>query len=97
MSIQNCLRSFFCLSVILTSSGAIYSQSAFDDLQIFAHAGRVNQVVGNVLVRKMATAPSNTLSAGDQLLAGDQVETGDNSNVEVLLNPGTFLRVAENS
>lgn len=97
MSIQIGFRPVFCLAVILTCSSAVDSQTAFDDLQIFAHAGHVNHVSGTVQVRPGPNGPAKALAGGDQLLPGIQVETGDNSQVEVLLNPGTFLRVAENS
>jgi FecR protein len=33
----------------------------------------------------------------EQIPAGKPIETGPNSHIEVLLNPGSFLRVAENS
>src|SRR5207253_8667113 len=33
----------------------------------------------------------------DQIVAGAPVETGPQSHVELLLNPGSFLRIGENS
>jgi hypothetical protein len=53
---------------------------------VSAKAGLVNYVDGHANVHMH-----------EQIPAGKPIETGLNSHVEVLLNPGTFLRVAENS
>ena len=62
---------------------------------ISAKAGGVNFVDGHVTVTR--AGKSQTLTAQDDLTAGDLVTTGAASQVEVLLNPGSYLRVGENS
>src|SRR5439155_10894492 len=62
---------------------------------ISAKAGGVNSVDGRVTVKR--AGKSQLLTAQDDLTAGDLVTTGAASQVEVLLNPGSYLRVGENS
>jgi uncharacterized membrane protein YgcG len=62
---------------------------------ISAKAGGVNVVDGHVTVSRKGK--SEELTAQDNLTAGDLVTTGAASQVEVLLNPGSYLRVGENS
>src|SRR5713101_6016150 len=62
---------------------------------ISAKAGGVNSVTGRVMVTRAGN--SQLLTAQDDLTAGDLVNTGAASQVEVLLNPGSYLRVGENS
>jgi hypothetical protein len=62
---------------------------------ISAQAGGVNSVDGRVTVTR--AGKSQLLTAQDNLTAGDLVTTGAASQVEVLLNPGSYLRVGENS
>jgi len=63
---------------------------------ISAKAGGVNTVNGNVMVARQGQAPQ-LLSRQDDLSAGDVVTSGQGGQVEVLLNPGSYLRVGENS
>ena len=63
---------------------------------ISAKAGGVNAVTGRVLVKSTGKA-SRLLSSQDDLASGDIVTTSLSSQVEVLLNPGTYLRLAEKS
>ena len=53
---------------------------------VSAKAGLVNYVDGQANVR-----------VHEQIVAGAPVETGPQSHVELLLNPGSFLRIGENS
>src|SRR5690348_4431182 len=63
---------------------------------ISAKAGGVNVVSGSVTVtRNDGTA--GRLVAGESLATGDKVETGGDGRAEVLLNPGSYLRVNSNS
>lgn len=62
---------------------------------ISAKAGGVNSVDGRVTVTR--AGKSQLLTAQDDLTTGDLVTTGAASHVEVLLNPGSYLRVGENS
>jgi len=63
---------------------------------ISAKAGGVNAVTGKVSVKR-AGQPSRLLSSQDDLASGDIVTTSLGGQVEVLLNPGTYLRLAEKS
>jgi hypothetical protein len=63
---------------------------------ISAKAGGVNAVSGHVMVTRSGRGPQ-LLSNQDDLVSGDLVTTGVNSQTEILLNPGSYLRLAENS
>src|SRR5438132_1193418 len=63
---------------------------------ISAKAGIVNFVSGKVSVRKMGAKGGNLLK-GDNLEIGDQVSTGEDGKAEILLNPGSYLRLSENA
>lgn len=64
---------------------------------ISAKAGGVNTVFGKVMVQHRGEAGWQSLSAKDDLNSGDVVRTGTDGRMEVLLNPGTYLRLPENS
>lgn len=63
---------------------------------ISAKAGGVNAVSGQVMVKRAGQAPQ-LLTSQDDLASGDVVNTGLGSQAEILLNPGTYLRLAEQS
>lgn len=63
---------------------------------ISAKAGGVNFVEGRVNVARKA-GRSGLLLKGDGLEIGDKVSTGKGGKAEILLNPGSFVRLAENS
>jgi len=63
---------------------------------ISAKAGGVNAVTGHVTVTRTDQS-AQLLSSQDDLVSGDVVTTGAGSQAEILLNPGSYLRVAENS
>jgi hypothetical protein len=64
---------------------------------ISAKAGGVNSVSGKVTFRRESATGWQLLTAKDDLNSGDVVRTGTDGLVEVLLNPGTYLRLPENS
>ena len=64
---------------------------------ISAQAGGVNSVIGNVRVKHANQSQDELLTAQADLKSGDVVDTGTTGRVEVLLNPGSYLRVAERS
>ena len=66
------------------------------DYLVSAKAGIVNAVEGTVTFKRGETPP-DTLLEGDELQSGDVIETQAGSRVEVLLNPGSYLRLSENS
>jgi uncharacterized membrane protein YgcG len=64
---------------------------------ISAKAGGVNAVAGSVMVTRAGQTIPQLLTSQDDLIAGDVVTTGAASQAEVLLNPGSYLRLAPNS
>ena len=58
-------------------------------------AGIVNFIEGSVDFKRGETW--NAVIDGEELQSGDLIRTGANGRVEVLLNPGSYLRLAENS
>lgn len=87
------------LTIILILIGSSYGQrddalsaAAGDRYVISAKAGHVNFVEGAVgIVRKQGR--SGLLLRGDKLEIGDRVSTGVDGKAEILLNPGSFLRL----
>ena len=78
---------------VLVSDGQAQNREKFG---ISAKAGGVNSVTGRVMVTRTGQSPK-ALTDQDDLVGGDVVTTGQASQVEVLLNPGSYLRVAANS
>jgi FecR protein len=61
---------------------------------ISARAGGVNAVSGQVMIKREGQAPQ-LLTSQDNLNSGDVVNTGFGSQAEILLNPGTYLRLGQ--
>lgn len=71
--------------------------SATGDLYVIsAKAGGVNYIEGKVVVAR-SDKRSGYLLKGDALEIGDKVSTGADGKAEILLNPGSYVRLAENS
>lgn len=64
---------------------------------ISAKAGGVNLVSGDVTLRKATETGVQPLTAKDSLVTGDVVKTGSGGRAEILLSPGSYIRLAENS
>ncbi len=91
----------FAVLAIISASPAVaqnrtLSSAAGDKWVITAKAGGVNFVQGTVNVARTA-GKSGLLIKGDSVEVGDRVSTGADGRAEILLNPGSYLRVAENS
>ena len=71
------------------------ASAAGDMYVISAKAGGVNYVEGKVTVVK--NTRSGYLVKGDKLEVGDKVSTGTNGKAEILLNPGSFVRLGDNA
>ena len=80
------------LALPLTS----YSQNR-EKFVISAKAGGVNAVTGRASMRPHGNTEWQQLTIKEDLEAGDMVKTGFDGRVEMLLNPGSYLRVGENS
>src|SRR5690349_13386331 len=59
-----------------------------------ARAGGINLVSGDVKVRRADGQEWQSISVKDDLKTGDVARTGADGRVEVLLNPGSYLRAA---
>ena len=81
------------LCAMLPSLAAAQNRERFG---ISAKAGGVNTVVGTVRVTRKEQQPQ-VLTKTDNLAADETVTTGSASNAEILLNPGSYLRLGENS
>ncbi|MCA1632025.1 MAG: FecR domain-containing protein, partial [Acidobacteria bacterium] len=68
-----------------------------DDRVISARAGGVNFVSGEVTLRRAGRDAWQQLATTDELKAGDAVRTGADGRAEILLNPGSYLRLGENA
>jgi hypothetical protein len=68
-----------------------------DKYVVSAEAGVVNQVFGNVTLQRKGEKRQRALTPKDNLESGDVVTTGAGGMVEVLLNPGSYVRVGEHS
>jgi FecR-like protein len=68
-----------------------------DKFVISARAGGVNAVTGRAAVRSHGTSEWQQLTIREDLGTGDLVRTGVDGRVEMLLNPGSYLRIGENS
>lgn len=92
LSFSSLLALLLCLGAGLTAEA-----QTRDKYLISAKAGGINFVAGNVTVSRSGTGGQLSLTEQDNLEDGDQVTTGVGGRVEVLLNPGSYLRVGENS
>ena len=93
-----CIRSMraigaVALFTLLVSGGQAQNREKFG---ISARAGGVNSVAGSVMIQRTDQSPI-PLTAQDDLKSGDVVTTGPTGQAEVLLNPGSYLRVGANS
>jgi len=59
---------------------------------ISARAGGINLASGDVKARRAGSPDWQSISVKDDLKTGDAARTGADSRVEVLLNPGSYLR-----
>src|SRR5689334_10473095 len=64
---------------------------------ISAKAGGINQITGDVTLRREGAKSEQRLTSSDDLESGDVVSTGVDGRIEVLLNPGSYLRVGANA
>ncbi|HWW74615.1 MAG TPA: FecR domain-containing protein, partial [Pyrinomonadaceae bacterium] len=91
------LLSLVALAVVTLCGGAALAQTQtqiHDARVIRAVAGGVNFVSGDVSVRPADGKDWADVTTSDELKTGDEVRTGADGRVEVLLNPGSYLRAA---
>lgn len=88
--------SFLLLSLTVPAQDTTLMSAAGDRYLISAKAGGANFVQGTVnFIRK--DGRTGYLLKGDQLNIGDRVTTGANGKAEILLNPGSYVRLGANS
>src|SRR5215212_5647364 len=68
-----------------------------EEYGISAKAGGVNATLGDVTLMRRGAIEWQRLASNDDLDSGDLVRTGATGRVEMLLNPGSYVRAAENS
>lgn len=85
------------LALLVCALGSTAHAQTRDKYLISAKAGGINFVSGNVTVNRKGGRTQQSLTDQDSLESGDVVTTGAGGRVEVLLNPGSYLRVDENS
>ncbi|NOT47086.1 MAG: FecR domain-containing protein [Acidobacteria bacterium] len=100
---KNCISRVFGAAVTaLVLTASLFAQddsiaaAAGSKYLISAKAGGVNFVQGAVGVVR-TEGKSGYLLKGDKLEIGDRVSTGADGKVEILLNPGSYLRLGANS
>lgn len=98
------MRKSFSLPALLLLSTAFILCSAVANLAqnrekfvISAKAGGINAITGQASVHVKGQGGWQQLSITDDLNAGDRVRTAFDGRVEILLNPGSYLRVGGNS
>lgn len=86
-------------AMLLIISGVVMTAQAQEREQyvISAKAGAINMVSGGAQVKRRGEAEWRNLTSQDNLDNGDLVQTSADGRVEVLLNPGSYLRLAENT
>jgi len=99
---RNLLQVLFSVTIAMSLSAFTFAQdsrvlSAAGDIYVIsAKAGGVNFIEGKVSVARKQ-GRSGLLLKGDKVGIGDKVSTGADGKAEILLNPGSYLRLSENS
>lgn len=86
----------FSLTFVLCCSLLSVGQTR-DKFVISAKAGGINAISGGASVHSKGETDWQQLMITDDLEAGDHVRTSYDGRVEILLNPGSYLRVGGNS
>ena len=89
--------SLFVFAMVVSLPLTTITQTTRDKFVISAKAGGVNAVTGRVTMHAHGESEWQQLTIKEDLEAGDVVRTGHDGRVEMLLNPGSYLRIGENS
>ena len=79
-----------------TEDRDLAAAAAGNDYVVSVKPGGVNYVVGSVTIFR-TDGTSGPLLKGDRVEENDKVVTGNTGRVEIMLNPGSFVRVDTNS
>jgi hypothetical protein len=85
------------VAALVLSFSLIGSAQNREKFVISARAGGVNAVTGRATMRPHGNAEWRQLTIKEDLETGDIVSTGLDGRVEMLLNPGSYMRIGENS
>jgi hypothetical protein len=88
--------SLFSVALMLCCSLASFGQNR-EKFVISAKAGGINAITGGAIVTSRGDSGWQQLMITDDLNAGDRVRTEGDGRVEILLNPGSYLRLGGNS
>lgn len=88
--------SLFSIAFILCCSVVNLAQNR-EKFVISAKAGGINAITGQASIYARGESDWQQLMITDDLDAGDRVRTAYDGRVEVLLNPGSYLRIGGNS
>lgn len=92
------VRNSFAVLMLIVLFGSVAARAQDRERYVIsAKAGGVNMVLGTVMLKHRGNGEWQQLRATDDLNSGDTVRAGADGRVEVLLNPGSYLRIAENS
>src|SRR5882724_9818354 len=91
------ITSLFVFAVAVSFPASTYTQTTRDKFVISAKAGGVNAVTGRATVRSHGNTEWQQLTIKEDLETGDVIRTGLDGRVEMLLNPGSYMRIGENS
>ncbi|HYP53453.1 MAG TPA: FecR family protein [Pyrinomonadaceae bacterium] len=90
-------RGLLAVALVATCAAAASAQSWKSQHVISARAGAINYVAGEAKFKGLGKTEWSRLTMDDTLMSGDTVLTGAGAQVEVLLNPGSYLRLGENT
>ncbi|MGH9948046.1 MAG: FecR domain-containing protein [Pyrinomonadaceae bacterium] len=85
-----------CTAVFAAMAFAQNGVSVRDKFVISAKAGAVNAVLGDVTIEREGGRTSR-LFKGDEVQTGEVVSTGTDGKIEILMNPGSYIRLGGNS
>ncbi len=91
---------FMSLTLLLLIGGPVQAQDISSNVSgqiISAKPGMVNYVEGGPLVFRGDQEEGTKLAARNQLKPGERLQTKEGDKAEILLSPGSYLRVAGNS
>ncbi|HKV34384.1 MAG TPA: FecR family protein [Pyrinomonadaceae bacterium] len=88
--------SILSVALILCCSIVSFAQNR-EKFVISARAGGINAITGGATVNSRGDSGWDQLMITDDLNSGDRVRTAYDGRVEILLNPGSYLRVGGNS
>ena len=90
-------KTYLGLAVLLLANIGVVNASETSAYFISAKSGMINYVEGKPTVSNPELSDLRQVVPRHQLVPGDVLQTDAEQRVEMLLNPGTYLRVAENS